>query len=180
MLGKNEIDWYKEILPELEVVFDVGCRNDNIFYSLNPELEIHLFDPRRPSHEMYGNFNKLALGKEKGKAVFYNEYSSLFRRNLIGKKWKDLKHSNFEVEVDTVDNYCLENGIVKIDLLKIDAEGSDLNVILGAAKMLPFVKYIQFEHWNDAMVEQIKEILKDYDVTELGGKPMNYKAKRND
>ena len=179
MQSRKEIDWYKEILPELEVVFDVGCRGDEVFYALNRNLDIHLFDPIDRGIKT-GKFNNYALGAEKGMGVFYNEYSSLLKRNFTGKKWAGVKHTNLPVKIDTVDNYCSENGIKKIDLLKIDAEGSDLNVILGAAKMLPFVKYIQFEHWNDAMVEQIKEILKDYEVTELGGKPMNYKAKRNE
>ena len=180
MIHKKEIDWYKEIMSHLEVVFDVGCRNDNVFYDLNPDLEIHLFDPRTPAHEMYGTFNQIALGKEKGVGRYYNEYSSLLKRDLVGKKWRHLQHSTLAVEIDTLDNYCEEKGITRIDLLKIDAEGSDLDIILGSQRMLPSIRYIQFEEWGDGHTEKIKELLKDYEVTELGGKPMNYKAKRNE
>jgi hypothetical protein len=35
-----------------------------------------------------------------------------------------------------LDNYCLNHNIDKIDLLKIDTEGYELNVLDGATKML--------------------------------------------
>jgi FkbM family methyltransferase len=41
-----------------------------------------------------------------------------------------------EVEVRTLDSFCSENGIAKIDYLKIDAEGSDLDVLQGGERML--------------------------------------------
>lgn len=40
------------------------------------------------------------------------------------------------IKIDTVDNYCWKKGISKIDLLKIDTEGYELNVLEGAKNML--------------------------------------------
>lgn len=53
-----------------------------------------------------------------------------------------------EVQLTTVDLYCKENAIKVIDLLKIDAEGHDLQVISGASGMLDrqAVRILQFEY----------------------------------
>lgn len=52
------------------------------------------------------------------------------------------------VAVTTLDEFLAENEIVKIDLLKIDAEGHDFDVILGAGKLLDkqAIGVIQFEY----------------------------------
>ena len=38
--------------------------------------------------------------------------------------------------MDTLDTYCERNGIERIDLLKIDTEGSEIAVLQGASRML--------------------------------------------
>jgi Methyltransferase FkbM domain len=40
------------------------------------------------------------------------------------------------VQIDTVDRYCHQHSIRKIDLLKIDTQGYDLEVLCGAGQML--------------------------------------------
>jgi len=40
------------------------------------------------------------------------------------------------VEVETLDAFCRRKGIDRIDYLKIDAEGSDLDVLCGAEHLL--------------------------------------------
>ncbi len=53
-----------------------------------------------------------------------------------------------EVQLTTIDLYCEENAIKVIDLLKIDAEGHDLQVISGASGMLDrqAIRILQFEY----------------------------------
>lgn len=41
-----------------------------------------------------------------------------------------------EVEAVTIDEYCQENNISQIDLLKIDVEGAEYQVLMGARRML--------------------------------------------
>jgi len=41
-----------------------------------------------------------------------------------------------EIEFTTADSFCSGNNITRIDLLKIDTEGHDLDVIKGAEHML--------------------------------------------
>lgn len=161
---------------ELKVIFDVGCGRDNIFHECCPDAEIHQFDIKDYSATAKGKFTQVAMNHRGGKVKFYPEYSSMrHRTELTGDKWKNLTHDYIEVKASTIDKYCKDNGIEHIDLLKIDAEGNDFNVIKGAKKMLPNIKYIQFEDWVDDSTEKIKELLGDrFSVHPLGGKPLNY------
>ena len=49
----------------------------------------------------------------------------------LGKKFE-----TFKVQSDTLDNYCKDNQIEKIDILKIDTEGSELDILQGAQNIL--------------------------------------------
>ena len=66
-----------------------------------------------------------------------------------------------EVPVTTVDSYCAKNQIARIDLLKIDAEGYDFNVLLGARSLLSkqSISLVQFEY-NQCWIETHR-LLKD-------------------
>ena len=44
--------------------------------------------------------------------------------------------SEINVHTQTLDNFCLEEKINNIDVLKIDTEGNELNVLKGAKKLL--------------------------------------------
>lgn len=76
-----------------------------------------------------------AVGKENGKAAFYiskkggDEWSSLYRWNLARNRAND-------VHVIKIDDWAEDNCIKKIDLIKVDAEGSEIDVIIGAEKTL--------------------------------------------
>ena len=52
-----------------------------------------------------------------------------------------------EIQLKTLDGFCANNKIKKIDLLKMDVEGSELKVLEGAKNMLNerSIKFIQFE-----------------------------------
>lgn len=89
----------------------------------------------------------LAMGDKEERRIFYNNNKSTELGSLI----PPLEHRDgdaVEVDVRTVDGFCIENNIENIDLLKVDTEGNDMNVLLGAETMLSFnrVKVIQFEY----------------------------------
>jgi FkbM family methyltransferase len=52
------------------------------------------------------------------------------------------------VELTTVDDYCAQHAIAAVDLLKVDTEGHDLLVLLGARAMLErqAISVVQFEY----------------------------------
>lgn len=59
------------------------------------------------------------------------------------------------IALNTLDNYCKQNSINQIDLIKIDAEGHDMHVLRGASGMFGkhAISAVQFEYnqrWIDA------------------------------
>jgi FkbM family methyltransferase len=56
------------------------------------------------------------------------------------------KINTFEVSCMTMDKFCEENNITRIDLLKCDIEGSEGNMLRGMTKVLP--KRIAIAHYH--------------------------------
>lgn len=85
--------------------------------------------------------NNYALSDKKGERelfVYPEEYSTwnTFANRPLEKYGIEIKPEKTTiVATETIDNYCENNSIKKIDLLKIDAEGSEVEVLLGAKKM---------------------------------------------
>ena len=148
----------------------------------------HLFDVN-PKSEIYLNnllkngnikFNHLALNEEKGEKEFnFNSFfecsgssldtiykndkgwvrsRKLFLQFFSLKKIKDF--SKIIVNTDTIDNYCSINNVNEIDILKIDVEGSEKRVLLGAEKTLKKIKiiYTEIVESKDMYSEKEKEI----------------------
>lgn len=67
-----------------------------------------------------------------------------------------------DIDVVTLDEFCKENSIEKIDLLKIDTEGFELEVLEGADVLLEknAIKVIQFE-FNEVNIVK-RRFLKDF------------------
>jgi FkbM family methyltransferase len=86
--------------------------------------------------------NHLALTEKEGVVklhVYDNEHlswSSLADRPLHKYGIHVTPVDTEEVPATTIDTYCERNGIPKIDLLKIDVEGAEYQVLLGAHHML--------------------------------------------
>jgi FkbM family methyltransferase len=146
-------------------VFDVGCFQGNFSRSLQKEIKkktkYFLFDPN-PNLEI-GDFqyHKLAFSNDKGSKKFYlNTFfpasgSSLNTIHVKDKLWNftrklitgNLKKQfeSFDVRTDTIDNFCKERSIDFIDILKIDTEGSEIEVLEGAKDMLNKTNIISIE-----------------------------------
>lgn len=180
MISEEEISFYQSILHELNIVFDVGCRDDNVFDELKPGIEVHLFDPvqneqliKKIAGKSNIHFNNIGLGDKKTTTVFHPAYASILLRD---DEPKCTDHTEIIIQVDTVKNYCTEKNIHHIDLLKIDTEGYDFNVIKGCGDMLKNIRYIQFEDWTDELTEQIIQYLPHHKLIDLGSKPKNFVA----
>lgn len=74
-----------------------------------------------------------------------SELASLYKRELTHYNI-DMSQTE-EVKLTTLDLYCTKNNITKIDLLKLDVEGHEINALKGGTEMINSdkVSIIQFE-----------------------------------
>lgn len=148
------------------IIFDVGCFVGNFSRNLKKKLNLknknfYLFDANPNLKIKDFKYNNLVFSDKISNKNFYlNEFfpssgSSLkedtkndlkwnYTRKLItlsqNKGFKILK-----VKTNTIDNFCKKNKIIKIDILKIDVEGSELEVLKGSKKILNKTHLIQLE-----------------------------------
>ncbi len=114
----------------------------------------------------------LGFGEKKDLVKIYDyvnndgsAHASLYSKVITEiHKGKTIEH---DVKITTIDAFVEENKIDKIDLLKIDTEGNELNVLKGAQKTLKdnLIDVIHFE-FNEMNIIS-KTFFKDfYDILE--------------
>ncbi len=137
----------------IEIVFDVGANVGQTAaeaLSAFPNATVFAFEPhpetfRRLSQGLSNArlfIHQLALGDTAGEVCFY-EYGTSGGASLMNSLVADARFprqfgytaSTRTVQCATIDGFCAANGIERIDILKIDAEGCDLAVIKGAGRM---------------------------------------------
>lgn len=142
------------LLGKSNVIFDVGANRGNTtlkYLQLFPKATIHSFEPFADSYEILSNLynknlnvhiNKFALSNDIGSTILNinksTDTNSFLESKKIGANSDKGYVSVGEILVDTntIDNYCSENNIKEIDILKIDVQGSEIKVLEGALDML--------------------------------------------
>ena len=138
------------------VVFDVGANVGATalrYRALYPRAEIHCFEPYPPSFERLAvalagdgriSLHRTALSSEAGRAVLNvnrnAETNSLLPSDdRAAQYWGEglLETAGaVEVEVQTLDGFCAEHSIARVDVLKLDVQGAEYSVLEGAEAML--------------------------------------------
>lgn len=140
---------------EPRVVFDVGANKGNatqVFLDALPTPAVFAFEPlanlavtlrERFANESRIKVEQAALGEYEGVSSFHEGVSqatsSRFPRNVTGRRYylSDFVMNNTtEVPLDTLDAYCERNGVNKINLLKLDTQGGEYQILLGANGLL--------------------------------------------
>lgn len=143
------------------VVFDVGANEGQWsadVLACCPSACIHAFEPQprlaaRIAKKYPGvNVSNLALADEVGALELYDymshegsQHATLLKGVIDGIHHGQVQRA--QVPVSTLDAYCKQRGIERIDLLKIDVEGFEFKVLQGARRMLAEqrIDVIQFE-----------------------------------
>ncbi|MEG4583368.1 FkbM family methyltransferase [Microcoleus sp. MON1_C5] len=145
------------------VVFDVGANAGDWtaeVVSQGNELEIHLFEPIPHVYKKLSQnidkkviSNNLAVGQaEEVKTFYYYEanplLSTFYRRFEVEKEGWLNPPKEIPVLTTTIDNYCQRHGIKRINFLKIDVGGGELDVLYGVKHFLETgrIDYLQFEY----------------------------------
>ena len=130
------------------VVFDVGANKGQTVASFKQRLPlciVHSFEPssiayaalvQNTAHFRGVHLNKIALGRTPGRTTFFenvcDDLGSLLEPDPSCGKVAD----QVTVDVSTVDEYCVARGIAGVDVLKVDAQGFDLEVLKGAGELM--------------------------------------------
>ena len=156
----------------INYIFDVGShRGESIdyFIKLKNLKKIQSFEPQKDIFlvlkKKYKNNNKVILNQialsqnENYKDFYINDLSSTSSFSRLNKKslWLKIKNkilnkknpiiNKIKIRSLTIDKFIKQKKIKKIDLLKIDTEGHELEVLKGALKTIQEhkVKFILIE-----------------------------------
>jgi FkbM family methyltransferase len=152
---------------EIRTVMDLGAnvgQTTSELRRLFPQSTIHAFEPTPKSREAFAALHEkdehvslwpYAISDEPGNATFHiNERSmtnSLLAVSPESSKWvgeaNSKQVSSIEVEVKTLNEFCRENDIESVDVLKMDIQGGELAALKGALELLDQgrVRYIGLE-----------------------------------
>lgn len=165
----------KNFNSDVDIIFDVGCYKGSfieiILNIYNSNFKIYAFEAekkiydkliRYKDHENINIYNfgisdkdgsmELNVSHQEGTSTFssvnqHSKYldfkSKVLREKVFSKKQK--------IEVQKIDSFCEKKNIKKIDLLKIDTEGHEMSVLLGAEKTIKNIKIILLEVSNHDM-----------------------------
>lgn len=159
------LKFIKTIETDFYCIFDVGANKGDfsqlVLDAMPPDksYEIHCFEPSKVAFGALQknlckntniSLNNFGLGKEKGQFELFTDHfgsggASLTRRHI---EQKNTTYNLSEtVLIDTLDDYCREVNVEKIDLLKLDVEGHELDVLFGATDCFESkkIKSVSFE-----------------------------------
>ena len=173
MHKNGELRWIREVIPQCATVFDVGANIGDwtdLVLGIKPLLKVHCFEPCTATFQCLQkrNFgarvvlNHAGLGAHIGDAEMHIFEAGAGTNSLYQRQGLKLEQGQSEiVKMDTLDDYCERENIEKIDLLKIDVEGHELDVLKGSARMLSQcrIERIQFEYGGTFIDARI--LLKD-------------------
>ena len=197
-LGTDHLVDSRYILgSHIGTVFDVGANDGQTvraFRRAFPESRVYSFEPDPGSFERLAaataglprvELRNVALGRTAGSAKMFR--FKFDQTNSLLPKARGAEQYVFDaeyltgvgetlVQVISLDAFCAQQGIAKIDLLKIDTQGYELEVLGGARRLLSsggisliyvevcFVRYYE----GQPLFPEIYQFLYDHDYRFVG------------
>lgn len=148
---------FNNIKIDPKVVFDIGASDGIIsrqIFKYKPGIqEFHLFDPRECIPEEPNNFNhtwhRPYLSDSEKEVEFY--YTEKEDQNGAGNSYykevteyyKDARSK--KVKTTTLDKYAKENNLPYPDLIKLDTQGSEIDILKGGKEYLSHAQLVIIE-----------------------------------
>lgn len=174
MLEQIDKDIFLHCLPQMRakpVVFDIGAHKGaytDFVKEVCPDAEVYLFEPNKSLADKikHDHVYNLAVSHTVQPIPFYlcseanDELSSAHKRCVF----EEFETRFMMVPSTTVDHFIKANGITFIDFLKVDVEGSELDVLEGSFEAMSKkrIKFLQIEYggtYPDAGI-QFTDIIK--------------------
>jgi FkbM family methyltransferase len=150
---------------KIKTVVDVGANTGQYLGELLQTVKeqnlllptIHTFEPAQKTFQLLTQnfkhheniqFYNLALSNEQGVVSFF-ETEELGEMSSVIERSDGKYHRSYQVKVETMDNLFAH--LPTLDFVKIDTEGNDFNVLLGATKLLEQkkIRYLQVEYGDN-------------------------------
>ena len=122
--------------------------------SLNKKIELLNYGASNNSGNILFNEN---IESSSSSINELNKNSNYYKKKFFLLNFLGLNEvtKKIEIKVVTLSDFIVENNINKIDLLKIDTEGYELNILKGISKEdFKKIKFIYFEHHYDLMIKK--------------------------
>lgn len=171
---KNEIHEWVRYVGDASIIIDIGA-NTGVYAliakTLNPQAHVYAFEPvDRIFAKLSKNVNrnnldikleKLAISNATGDAFIYdplyeNVTSVTVNMNLAPEQET---YTKVPIKIITLDDYCEQEKIDRIDLIKIDVESHEPEVLAGYTKLQQHRPVILCEVWNDEIGSRLEEYI---------------------
>ncbi len=160
--------FYLKYLQEGMTVFDVGANIGELTLMFSRFVDadgcVHAFEPNNTAFDRLTatctaaclknvQLERVALAEKEGVVTLhsygddYLSWTSQAERPLESYGINVHSVSSEQADATTLDRYCETNHITSVDLLKVDVEGAEFQVLLGARRMLEAhrIRCITFE-----------------------------------
>jgi len=150
--SRNAFKDQRILLKNLEsgIILDVGAHIGDtvkLYRNYFPGYKIFCFEPfsescdylkKRFINDSNIKIVETALGsKDETKTLYVSNFSNLNSLQRPNERaWGFADKKSVDVETTTLDQFCYENDIKQIDILKLDVQGSELDVLLGSKTIL--------------------------------------------
>lgn len=202
--SKNSLDHFlyafKSEIGNFSTVFDVGAYHGNFInevLKLNKNLAVHAFEPFGESFQIIQErfirqakvvLNHVAVSDVAGEAVLhvnaFKETNSLLPSASVNQEIDKLTQyeSGETVAIISLDEYCRNNGIAHIDLVKIDTQGNSFQVLKGMDALLANqrIKYLYVEaefveiYKGEKLFSEIEILMRQYGYSIVNLYNLNY------
>ena len=150
--SRNAFKDQRILLKNLEsgIILDVGAHigdTTELYRKYFSQSKIFCFEPfsescdylkKRFTNDSNINIVERALGsKDETKSLYVSNFSNLNSLQRPNERaWGFTDKKSVDVETTTLDQFCHENDIKQIDILKLDVQGSELDVLMGSKTIL--------------------------------------------
>lgn len=199
---EKSINIIKKILQQGAVAFDIGANigshtlimgklvgdSGKVFaFDPHPEICKKLVDNINLNNFKNAKVFQLALSDKIGEMTLFSHNKTALDQGTSSLYALDNLQNKFKVSVSKIDKVFGDEGLDRLDFIKIDTRGSDFPIIIGGSESIKkFTPYILFEYnrgnwkysdstWNDAknFFDQNKYFL--YLIDESGLSPIKEK-----
>jgi FkbM family methyltransferase len=175
---KNSLNLWRQLCLPAKVIFDIGA-NTGIYSliakSLNEDADVFAFEPVKRVYDKLVVNNLLnsynincipkAVSNATGTALIYDnseehEYAATLNKDNSG----NILTSSAVIETIRLDDFISEQGLNRIDLMKIDVESHEPAVLEGFHQGIrKFIPTILIEVLSNDIGSQLFELIRDMD-----------------